>query len=300
MANFTSEIKRDLLRGVPKKRCCRLAMLSAFLNTSGTLGGTSGVSFTSESEEIAAYFLSLIEELFSVSMTVTEAVRDPKYGRNKLTFSYTGKGAEAMVQEIINHSAPNIFQSECCTSAYLKGAFLGGGSCTLPHGGAKTGYHLEFVFRSEEEGESFCELLESLDLIGRIIRRGDKAVVYIKSREGISDALNAMDAINGLKRLEELTALREESNRQNRLVNCFVNNTDKSAIASAKQMLVLERLKAKGVLDTLSPELQKTAQARLDHPALSLLELAGELGISKSCLNHRMRKLMERYGKEEL
>ena len=47
------------------------------------------------------------------------------------------------------------------------------------------------------------------------------------------------------------------------------------------------------LFEELSPALKDTAQARMDHPESSLQDLADELGVTKSCLNHRLRKLVE-------
>lgn len=293
--NFTEEIKRDLLRAFPENRCCRLAMMAAFLDTRGTLpraasGGA--ISFTSEKEEIAEYFLTLAEELFGISMTVTEAVRDPKYGRNKLTFTYSGDRAAAIASEIGRYAAAEIAENECCVRAYLCGAFLGGGSCTLPRGGAKTGYHLEFVFRNEDDANAFCALLEGQLLFGNTIARGEKYVVYCKNREMLGDFLYKIGARGALKKFESVFEAREQSNRDNRVNNCFIGNTDKTAIASAEQVVAVRRLEEKGILQTLPEPLRRAAEGRVAYPTLSLTELAAVLGVGKSCLNHRMRKLV--------
>lgn len=294
MANFTGEIKRDLLRRLPQKRCCRLALLAGFLDTGGQAVVGGGISFTSENEEIAERFLALCEELFHVSMTVTEATRDPKHGRNKLTFSYTGADAGKITEEIAAFGAHGLSGQDCCVSAYLAGAFLGGGSCTLPHGGAKTGYHLEFVFKRKSDAERFLELLDGIQLIGSAIARGEKQIVYCKSREAISDFLFVVGANAALKRFEAVSAAREESNNFNRVSNCYAGNADKTAIASAAQVVALQKMRESGALEALPDSLKSAAYARLESPELSLAELAAKLGIGKSCLNHRMRKLMEK------
>lgn len=294
MPNFTGEVKKDLLRSVPEKRCCRLAVLSAFLATSGSAGAEK-IEFTIEKEEIAEYVISLFEETFGISMTVTEAVRDPKYGRSKLTFAYSGDHAGEIASEIATRSAPELTADSCCVSAYLKGAFLGGGSCTLPHGGAKTGYHLEFVFRTPEEAENFRVLLDSVQLIGNIVVRGEKHVVYCKSLEIIGDFLSFVEAKGALRRLEEVASEREENNNSNRVSNCYAGNADKSAIASAAQIVALEKMKEDGLFASLSAPLRATAECRMQNPADSLQELAEKLGVSKSCFNHRLRKLMKLY-----
>lgn len=302
MTNFTSKIRKDLLRTVPDKRCCRLALLAALLDTSGSC--TFGLkdrrdefSFTGENEEVAEYFLSEIEKLFGISMTVTEAVRDPKHGKNKLTFAYDGEGAGGIADEITDYCAVNLWEEEreCCRIAYLKGAFLGSGSATLPADGAKTGYHLEFVFSDSDDADGFLELLDTLQLICNVVPRGEKYVVYCKNRDTISDFLSVVGAEHALRQLREISAVREEKNNLNRIENCCAGNADKSAIASAAQIVAIAELEQKGVLDELPAPLRDAARARAQNPTFSLAELSRSLGLSKSCLNHRLRKLMQLY-----
>ncbi len=295
MENFTREIRRDILKNPPQKRCCRLALLSAFLDTSGSYGysalGVPALSFTSEHEDVAEYLLETVEGLFGVRMTVTEAVKDPKHGMDKLTFSYSGRAAKDIVDTLMRADPATL--TDCCAVSYLKGAFLGGGSCTLPQTGTKTGYHLEFIVRGEREAEDFLELLDRVQLIAGCVPRGEKYLVYLKSRESISDLLGVFEARTSLATFEALSAAREESNRENRTINCLAGNADRAATASVKQVVALRALQESGVLETLPEPLREVALARLENPACSLGELAASLGISKSCINHRLRKLIQ-------
>ncbi len=293
--NFSGEIKREIVKQTPAKRCCKLALLRAFLDTSGNIraeeGGRSAeFSFTSENERIAAYMFALTEDLFGERMTVAGAVRDPKHGRDKLTFLCRGERAGEHVREILSTGI-----GRCCREAYVRGAYLGGGSCTLPSGGKKTGYHLEFVFKSEERAEALCETLLSLQLYGNVVKRGDKYVVYCKSREAIADFLSVTGAEGALKTLEDVSSVREESNQENRVLNCLAGNADRAATASAEQTVAFAYFREHGMLPGLPEPLRTVAEGRLAYPTLSLAELAEKLGLTKSCLNHRIRKLMKLY-----
>lgn len=298
--SFTGEIKRELLRSSPTERGEMLALLCGALDTGGdrlfSNGEPFGFSFTSENEKSAEYLLRLVELCFGVRMTVTEAVRDPKHGRDKLTFSLLGERSGKLAEEIDLHNAEHAFSEE--GQAYLKGAFLCGGSCTLPREGARTGYHLEVVFPLQEYAERFCELLEGFQLLGSALRRGERSVVYLKSREGIADFLSVIGASGALEKLESVTAAREENNNRNRVENCTAGNADRAAIASAALIVAIGEMKKDGTLDTLPAPLREAAQARLLEPTLTLAELAERLSITKSCLNHRLRKLMTYRTKE--
>ncbi len=284
--SFTTDIKRELTRSLPKDRCCRLSMLSRILTTSGELHAD-GFSFTSENETVASYILKLVDALFDRQMTLTGAVKDPKHGKGKLTFSLAGEGVSVCCGEIASCAT----ETRCCAAAALKGAFLGSGSCSLPREGAAAGYHLEIVFPTSESAEEFVDLLDSLQLFGSIVARGDRSVVYCKSREGIGDFLSVLGANSALKTFEEVSALREENNRRNRVENCMAGNIDRAMTASAEQIRLFVAHKDK--IPLLPPVLQETARARIEAPTLSLQELAGKLGISKGGLNHRLHRIAE-------
>lgn len=276
--NFTQEIKKELIKRSPKTRKEGIALLRGILDAGGRRDG-GGYTLSIESESTAEYLFSLVETM-GVPMTLTEASRDPKQGRDKLTFALAG--AWELSDEL----------SEGEEKSYLKGAFLGGGSCTLPRAGKKTGYHLEFEL-SAETTERFREILEEQQFVSGVTERGDRTVVYIKSREAISDFLSVVGAENALARLNEVSAQREENNQENRALNCSSGNADRAAIASVEQVRAFSALKRTGRLGELPAALREAAEARLSHPELSLSELAELLGLSKSCLNHRLRKLME-------
>ena len=129
-----------------------------------------------------------------------------------------------------------------------------------------------------------------------IFLRGGKStdyVVYIKSKELISDFLSILGAENALRKFSILVEKRDKANHSNRAQNCMAGNTDKTMIASVKQVVAIEKLRKWSGFEDLSEELKSLATMRLEHPAESLQELADRLKISKSCLNHRMRKLID-------
>lgn len=283
--SFTTEIKRELIRVVPEDTEGRLALLQAFFMTCGERTAD-GFFFVSENESVAAYILGIAERC-SVRLSLTDAVRDPKHGRDKLTFSRSGDGAAEEAERIFSQA----LETEDAAEAFLKGAFLGGGSCILPRGENKTGYHLEFVFHRLADAETFEEVFRRFLLIGGMVKRADKFVIYCKSRESIGDFLSVLGANGALRTLERTAAARDESNNRNRLENCMAGNVDRSLTVSAKQIRVLASLK-KSELIALPPVLRETAEARIQNPTLTYTELAQLLGISKSCLQHRLRKLM--------
>lgn len=303
--NFTSDVKREIIsRGIAGAAAERAA-LSAFLRTSGALGvkdGKRAFFIVSETENVAEFFGELFEKVFSEPLSVSRAFADRMSGRSKLVLEYQGLDSERILSGLgllgkdggfYPGISEELIPDKQAAVAYIKGAFLGGGSCILPVGKGKTGYHLEFVFPDRRTAEDFCDLLADSELIAKALDRGGNTVAYVKSKETISDFLAVTGAENSLRKFSSLVEKRDEANRNNRAANCFSGNADKAATAAVKQMLAIGKLSGSGRADGLSDDLKALAKARAENPALSLRELAEKLGVSKSCLNHRMRKLME-------
>lgn len=77
------------------------------------------------------------------------------------------------------------------------------------------------------------------------------------------------------------------------MANCLQKNLDKSLEASVKQIQAIRTIDSVIGLSELDETLRETAVARLADKELSLKELAERLQVSKSCLNHRLRKLVK-------
>lgn len=305
--NFTSEIKKELVSrfGGRETTDGKRAALSAFVRTSGTLGIAQNAPtffLVSETEIVAELFMRLFFETFETELSITHATTDKKSGKGKLVLQSHGAVASDILRdlgllkrgqkEFRTGIANSILKRENAEIAYIKGAFLGGGSCTLPTG-KNVGYHLEIVFSDKKTALDFCLLLERYELIAKWIERKENFVVYIKSKELISDFLSLVGAENCLKKFNAFVEKRDEANHDNRAKNCFAGNADKTAIAAVKQVVAIGKIEKETGFASLSEDLHALAKARLKYPHKSLKELSEMLGVSKSCLNHRMRKLME-------
>lgn len=305
--NFTRRIKEELVSAPLSNACCNVACLSAFLRTSGsviTRGGNVGFSFFTESGATAAYFNGILENNFSVKGTLKNSVHGEK---EKFFYEYINGGTLGILVElgILEISADGIgvqmgidkylTESECCKRAYIAGAFLGGGSCTVPtEGGAKnTGYHMEFVFSYYETAHAFSELLAEFDILAKLIERKNTFVVYMKNNDELQEVLTLIGAENCAVALAETVVKKDFNNNVNRKLNCDLGNISKQVAASAKQREAIEIILQTVGLCSLKPELKSICELRLSDDLLTLEEMAKELGVSKSCVNHRMRKIIQ-------
>lgn len=285
-------------------------MLSAFIRTSGSVisrGEVYGFELVTENERTAEFFTDILESIFGLKVTVTGAKFDILSGRDKLAFECLSSTAESLLIELgiigvdndgkyLNFGiSENFIMDESAMINYIKGAFLGGGSCTVPDEGiySRTGYHFEIVFSNKAAAADFCDILAEFEVLAKLVSRKDSAVVYVKSKEVISDLLNIMSCYKCLDKLSKIVETKERQNNANRVTNCSVSNIDKSVTASVKQVRAIEIIADTIGLKSLDRPVFDVAMCRLADRNASMQELSDRLNISKSCLNHRMRKIIE-------
>jgi DNA-binding protein WhiA len=171
----------------------------------------------------------------------------------------------------------DLARKECCRRAYIRGAFLGGGSVTNP----ERTYHLEFVNHTLEHAEDLSSIINSYGLSSKVIQRKGSYVVYLKEGEQIVDLLNIIGAHNSLLNLENVRIYKEMRNNVNRLVNCETANLSKTVNAAVRQVESIKFIKNTVGLKKLPQSLRQVAEARINHPDSSLKEL-GEM-LDPSC-----------------
>ncbi len=300
MPSFATEVKNELARLVDENSCCKIAELAALLRMGAvmTMGGNRslGINFTTENAAVARRTLTLLKASGEVrtEVMVSRARRLKKHNSYcvrvipSLVVSDLLEKLGLMHGDNLNVGSDSaILRKHCCRHAYLRGAFLGGGSVNRPEGS----YHLELVTGSEVFAQLLLSLCRKFDLPVGISERKNDYIVYIKESEAIMDFLAIIGAENALVEFEVARNLKDVRNQVNRLVNCETANLQKTANASVRQMENIKLIKTKLGFDSLPEVLQEVAVVRLSHPDASLKELAEVLHISKSGINHRLRKL---------
>ena len=185
-----------------------------------------------------------------------------------------------------------VVEEECCKAAFLKGAFLAGGSVTDPG----KGYHIEFNTTHSSVSRECSSLMH--DVMGvqpKYTVRGGGHVLYLKQSDLISDCLAYLGAPVASMRIIEAKLEKEISNKVNRRCNCDDANTSKVVEAAQEQLAAIRTLKERGVLAALPAKLLQAAVAREENPEASLTELSAmmEPPISKPAMNHRLKKLVQ-------
>lgn len=307
--SFSSATKNELSRIPLENRCCAIAELAALVRMNGLIqiSGNKKVNlkFSTENAAIARRTFSLLKKLYKIDIDVmVRKNKQLKKNNNYLIAVGSTRDTKKILNDVgliigdssdffkINYKIPSkIIKKRCCKRAYIRGAFLGGGSISNPE---KT-YHLEFVTNSQQHSEELCNLINSFGLNSKIVIRKESYVIYLKEGEQIVDLLNIMEAHVALLKLEDIRVLKDMRNNINRVVNCETANLSKTINASLKQIENIEYIEENLGLNKLPDNLREIAELRLEHKDASLKELGNMLSptIGKSGINHRFRRIEE-------
>lgn len=304
--SFSSDTKTELCQHENKAGCCKLAELAAFIHGIGTLrigrGGQS-VVMTTEVPAIARRIFSLCKASFGVTPEVRTQVHK-RLGKRNVYHVVIGPDSAQKILEAtglmreteegvrISRAVPlSLLRKTCCRHAYLRGAFLATGTLSDPG----KAYHLEINSSSEDYARSLANFCSKLELPAKVVLRRESYVVYLKESEAIVEVLGRMGAHKALLAYENVRITKNVRNNVNRQANCDNANVEKTMDAAQRQIEAIEYIEQHGGFRTLSAPLRQMAETRMEHPDTPLKELGEYItpAISKSAVNHRLRKLVE-------
>lgn len=294
--SFSGSAKAEICRGFPQKRCCALAQCFGILLFCNSFGAD-GVRIITESRDFALILPKLFRKAFGIDFDVCPG----EDASGKLVFQITDPEKTALVmgaygfdprETLAMHINLPVVEEDCCKNAFLRGAFLAGGSVTDP---AK-GYHLELATTHQSVArEGYALIHEVLEFYPKSAERGGGQVLYLKQSDRISDFLIFLGAPLAAMGIIEAKLEKELKNKVVRRCNCDDANTSKVVEAAQEQLSAIRVLRDAGMLESLPAKLQQAAQGREENPEASLTELAAmmEPPITKPAMSHRLKKLVE-------
>lgn len=306
--SFSSEVKNEISRTEPAKKCCQLAEIAGFIRVCGAIKlvglGKMSITISTENSAVARHFKKMLKSYFGAGTELLiNQTQVMKKGHVYELIINTDMNAEQilretgilLVREGCNYISDGIFtdiiKTKCCKKAYLKGMFLGAGTITSP----EKAYHIEIVCNSEQLANDLKKLIHSFGIVSKSFVRKNNQVVYVKESEAITDLLNIIGAHSQLLHFENTKIMKEMRNKANRILNCDSANMDKTIAAASDQIIAIKKIEAKQKLSSLPEKLYQVAVLRLENPEASLAELA-ELSnppVGKSGINHRLKKIEE-------
>lgn len=270
-----SELRGELARIRPARACCRRAELVGLLQSGAADGSVRTLDHATA--RIAVQLAASI----GIAVTPPRTASGPHTpGRHHL-------------QVALDSALPADWASStakaCDRRAFLRGVLLGAGSIS----GGPGGPHVEFVLRDGRAAAELRRLLAANDVRASHMRRRGRHVVFLKGQEQIAGLLRLTGANRALLDFETSRVSRDVRNRLNRLLNAEEANLSRTVRAADRQLQAIARLEMAGELEILADGLREAAAQRRRQPEADLDTLASSLGISRSAMNHRLRRIVE-------
>jgi hypothetical protein len=274
---------------LPARPCCQLSELL------GIYFGSRGRLIKRQSEGPAAYFSLLRNPVARKVVRLGRAVghMDAKYQvvktRKRVSLFVELSLPPGLAAAFTQSAASAVPDAACDRKAMLRGLFIGCGSVNAP----SSRYHLEFVAPNAAWARAIGDVTSDAGVRVGIMERSGQHVVYIKEGDGIVRILSLMGASRAVMEFENVRVVREVSGKVNRRLNFETANIGKTIGSGLRQAAAIERLESTGRLDAVPPALREMARWRVANPELNLGELADRMNLSKSAVNHRLRRLQE-------
>ena len=294
--SFSAGAKAEVCRILPNRDCCALAECFGILLFCNSFT-CDGIKIITESREFAYILPKLFKRAFNVNFDIFPSLESP----GKLVFQIVDEEKIALIMEAFGFDCQDtlalhvnfpVVEEDCCKAAFLRGAFLAGGSVTDP----EKGYHLELTTTHQSVArETYMLIRMTSGFDPKTAQRAGTQVLYLKNSELIENLLAFLGAPVAAMGIMEARLEKELNNKVNRRCNCDDANISKVVEAAQEQIAAIRRLQEWGMFEKLPAKLKQAAIAREKNPESSLSELAGMMDppITKPAMNHRLKKLME-------
>jgi len=296
--SFSYDAKTELCRLTSDDSCCAIAECYGMLLYCNTFNARE-IRIITGNRKLGERIMQRFERAFSVSFDVQSGpgeagkqsffINDPE----KLSRIFETFGAST-ISLLAHHINLGVLEEECCRRSFIRGAFLTGGAITDP----EKSYHLELVTDHYNVSRETYSLLLEMGFVPKETSRGGNYITYFKQSSVIEDLLTLIGAPVHAMKVMSTKIEKDMRNSVNRKVNCDTANVTKTVDAAAMQIDAIKKIEAAGALSSLPEKLRQTADLRVENPELSIKELAdiSTPPVTKSCLNHRLRKLIELAG----
>lgn len=288
---FTTQIKEEITKE-ENNNIEDLTSLCTYLKFNATLEEDK-MTVMVVNASVARWIFKLLKTNYNVLIKLTTRTMKRFKARNLYILEVKEK------LDLIYKDIDNIFKEITTSSdeekkAFLKGMFLACGSINDPK---KNQYHLEFLVKEEEDAKLIDDLLNSLKIKSKVLKRDREYMVYVKSSENISDFIKYLGAFNALFYFEDIRIYKDHKNMVNRLNNCEQANVERTLKSSKTILDNIKYLEDNDLLMLLDDRSKEIIEYKKKYPDTSLGELAEIItmetnkSITKSGINHHFRKI---------
>ena len=298
--SFSSDAKAELCAQRPDRKCCAVAESYGVLLYCNTFSARE-IRIITASRDFAARLPRLFKRAFSLSFDVlpTENTKGKSSflitSPDKIKRIFDTYGAE--VDSTLSHHVNfGVLEEECCRASFIRGAFLAGGSVTDP----EKRYHLELATPHHSVSRETYSVLLDMGFSPREAERGGNALLYFKQADAIADFFTTIGATNTALGIMTAKVEKDMRNTITRRVNCDSANADKVVNAAQEQLEAIRYIVKEYGIDALPEPLKDAALLRIANPEASLADLAklSYPPVTKSCISHRLKKIMSLASKE--
>ena len=179
--SFSAGAKAEICRILPNRDCCALAECFGVLLFCNSFT-SDNIRIITESREFALILPKLFKKAFNLNFDVFPSMESP----GKLIFQMIDEDKISEVMEAFGFNAQDtlalhvnlsLLEDDCCKAAFLRGAFLAGGSVTDP----EKGYHIEMTTSHQSVArETYALMQEIVGFYPKTTRRAGGQVLYLK------------------------------------------------------------------------------------------------------------------------
>ena len=286
--SFADEVREELCELPIKKACCKRSLTEGLL-LCALPEESKRVTVRYRYETVATVASAMIRQQYG---RVPDSDMSGCCGHRYYDLFFTSPAVHKLLLQMrSNGDVSRYFACEGCRTAFLRGAFLACGTVNDPH----KSFHLEFALPHGGPVDMLCAFFKACGYTPRHTVRPNCEGVYFKDSGAVEDLIGMMGAQHTVFEIINSRIERDIRNNENRATNCVAKNIEKSISAASRQIEAINRLMETGKLDALPESLRVTAMVRYRNPDATLDELVllHEPHISKSGLNHRLKKLLE-------
>ena len=286
MKTFSQRTKEMLSKLEIETSCCCEAEMMGILMFAGKFRGTE-IRVSLESLDAIKRFAELLKFCLGTEVQI-------KSLRSSYFCVLSDKKVLQKILEYENQKSgfsQSLIKNECCSAAFLRGAFLGGGTMTDPN----KNYNMEFKMYSTYIHSEFKKLLENMGLGFRTIKKNNGFVLYTKNSDIICDALAHLGAFSAQMEILNVKIEKEVRSEITRTSNGETANMDKVMEASSRHLMAIDDIEKIMGIDNLPDDLKEVAVLRRDFKDLSLEQLGKKMvpPMSKSGVNHRLKRILD-------
>lgn len=289
--SYTYQVKNEIIKkgGYSKKE--KIAELRGILDAKEAVF-SDHIELKLESIELANRVYRVLKEISGLNLSVKYST-SKNFGEHNIYIigAVNQKGFKEFLKLLEEYREENIKDDEQKTAGFIRGLFLSTGYIKTP----EKEYALDFFIDGEKIADELYDILSNLEKKVSKTKKRNKNLVYLRNSEDIMDLLVMIGSMKEFYKYEETTMMKDLKNKTIREMNWEVANETKTLNTGIRQIKQINYIGEKIGINNLTPVLEEVAFLRLHNPESSLQELAEMIGISKSGIRNRFRRIEEIY-----